>query len=494
MPIILGMYQTTIWAAEFSHEFTSRDLRTIYADRGTYEVYHQRDGTPLAYCSSGERVGHMPDDEPETVRKIKLECLSGGGLLFVSRSPCPVEFYAYDDQTKSMRAYSPEELAKHGWTALREHSSSDVSSAGRAVCPDWLDPDHIDVVEYQPIYCTKCDASVIDDYPYCRHLFRIEGVWVEERCGIASEVVGAGREWVNSDVSLDDCEWMFKQAVSEGASRIAREDDENMTVASVATTILRIMEHAKRFNGEYLSETIYLDGESVRYPLEMSTWEIEGFAADWLHTIESWDHVTHALTRSWLMDLLRDDAGQSVTDLVSHLTRADRAQHRLRVLSREHTRLRDSIEPMHQALAELRRRHTHVWVAAYLRRDDGRILLRRRAAGTVDAGLYGPPGGLVEPGESLRDALSRELYEEIGLVHVRSEFLHVAHCYEQETSGVVFLYRVTQWTGDTDCPRDEPGHESWEWVDPRSLKAGDVQSGIGLWLGLDGTGDVIASG
>ena len=42
----------------------------------------------------------------------------------------------------------------------------------------------------------------------------------------------------------------------------------------------------------------------------------------------------------------------------------------------------------------------------------GRVLLVRRVAGKPDAGLWGFPGGHVEPGETVFQAAARELYEE----------------------------------------------------------------------------------
>jgi 8-oxo-dGTP diphosphatase len=45
----------------------------------------------------------------------------------------------------------------------------------------------------------------------------------------------------------------------------------------------------------------------------------------------------------------------------------------------------------------------------------GRFLLTSRPAGKVYAGYWEFPGGKLEPGESVEDALRRELHEEIGI-------------------------------------------------------------------------------
>jgi len=47
---------------------------------------------------------------------------------------------------------------------------------------------------------------------------------------------------------------------------------------------------------------------------------------------------------------------------------------------------------------------------------DGRFLLTSRPSGKVYAGYWEFPGGKLEPGESVEDALRRELHEELGIV------------------------------------------------------------------------------
>ena len=56
--------------------------------------------------------------------------------------------------------------------------------------------------------------------------------------------------------------------------------------------------------------------------------------------------------------------------------------------------------------------------AAVLLREDGgtpEVLLAQRPEGKVFAGYWEFPGGKVEPGETMREALLRELQEELGI-------------------------------------------------------------------------------
>lgn len=53
-------------------------------------------------------------------------------------------------------------------------------------------------------------------------------------------------------------------------------------------------------------------------------------------------------------------------------------------------------------------------VAALVRDSDGRVLLSRRRPEQPMGNLWELPGGKVEPGEDPRDALAREIGEELG--------------------------------------------------------------------------------
>ena len=53
--------------------------------------------------------------------------------------------------------------------------------------------------------------------------------------------------------------------------------------------------------------------------------------------------------------------------------------------------------------------------AGVIQRHDGRVLVSRRQSGKHMAGAWEFPGGKVRPSESPRQALARELYEELGV-------------------------------------------------------------------------------
>lgn len=85
--------------------------------------------------------------------------------------------------------------------------------------------------------------------------------------------------------------------------------------------------------------------------------------------------------------------------------------------------------------------------AAVITRPDGSFLLGQRAPGTFYPGYWEFPGGKVESGESPRQALIRELGEELGIQAREAwPWLTREHAYEHAHVRLHF-FEVPEWTG-----------------------------------------------
>ena len=104
-------------------------------------------------------------------------------------------------------------------------------------------------------------------------------------------------------------------------------------------------------------------------------------------------------------------------------------------------------------------------VAAALFDDAGRVLIAQRPEGKHMAGWWEFPGGKVGEGESDRDALVRELREELGVeTRLESEVMTLTHDYPDRTIELVL------WSGliAAGVPRSLDG-QAIKWVDCQSL-------------------------
>ncbi len=88
-------------------------------------------------------------------------------------------------------------------------------------------------------------------------------------------------------------------------------------------------------------------------------------------------------------------------------------------------------------------------LAGVLEDARGRVLLAERPPGKAFAGRWEFPGGKREPGESPREALVRELREELGIEVLEAEpLLVVSHCYPDAPIRVrIDSWRVSRWHG-----------------------------------------------
>lgn len=96
--------------------------------------------------------------------------------------------------------------------------------------------------------------------------------------------------------------------------------------------------------------------------------------------------------------------------------------------------------------APLARKTTHVAVGV-LMRSDGSVLLADRPLGKPYAGYWEFPGGKIEPGEPVTEALARELHEELG-IEIESSTPWVTFDHDYPHAYVELQFRlVHRWRG-----------------------------------------------
>lgn len=82
-----------------------------------------------------------------------------------------------------------------------------------------------------------------------------------------------------------------------------------------------------------------------------------------------------------------------------------------------------------------------ITVVAALIQDDGNLLVCQRRRGTSFAMMWEFPGGKVKPGESLEQALMRELEEELGArAVIGSEVYRTWHRYAELSDAIELIF------------------------------------------------------
>jgi 8-oxo-dGTP diphosphatase len=120
-----------------------------------------------------------------------------------------------------------------------------------------------------------------------------------------------------------------------------------------------------------------------------------------------------------------------------------------------------------------------ILVAAGVLVEHGRVLVTRRKAGTHLAGTWELPGGKVQAGEDPREALRRELREELGIDVAVGEIVDVTfHRYDDADKAVLLLFfEATRVAGSPEPRAIDVAAVEWagaQDLDPARFPPADV--------------------
>ena len=106
----------------------------------------------------------------------------------------------------------------------------------------------------------------------------------------------------------------------------------------------------------------------------------------------------------------------------------------------------------------------HVAVAV-IKNELNQTLIQQRAADTHQGGLWEFPGGKLEAGETLEQALQREIHEELGIqVESSRPLIKVSHDYG-DRKVLLDVHLVRQWCGQIQAREQQP----LQWVGDEDL-------------------------
>jgi 8-oxo-dGTP diphosphatase len=109
-------------------------------------------------------------------------------------------------------------------------------------------------------------------------------------------------------------------------------------------------------------------------------------------------------------------------------------------------------------------------VCGVIQREDGKILIARRAPHKSMPGQWEFPGGKVEPGEDARTALQRELMEEFNVSVTVGEYIGTSVHRYPEISIRLEAYHVHGIAGDLHlCD-----HDSVKWVSANACRYREI--------------------
>lgn len=105
----------------------------------------------------------------------------------------------------------------------------------------------------------------------------------------------------------------------------------------------------------------------------------------------------------------------------------------------------------------------------------GKLLVLKRNDDDDQGGKWGMPGGKIEKGETIKEALFREIREETGIILKEDDVVYLKKLYVKYP-GYDFIYHMfyAKLSGKPDVIIDLKEHSGYKWVLPQDIAGLDM--------------------
>lgn len=127
--------------------------------------------------------------------------------------------------------------------------------------------------------------------------------------------------------------------------------------------------------------------------------------------------------------------------------------------------------------------HTLVaYALVMLVHDNSILMLKRSFISKFAPGAYSLPGGRVEKNETFRQAVIREVQEELGLTIDQNdlEFVHTFYRKGTEHELVACIFKCNRWYGEP-FNKEPEKHEELRWIDFDNLPENIIPAHRKVW-------------
>ncbi len=115
-------------------------------------------------------------------------------------------------------------------------------------------------------------------------------------------------------------------------------------------------------------------------------------------------------------------------------------------------------------------------------RGDSVLMLKRSTMSKFAPGAYSLPGGRVEQNETFRQAVAREVKEELGIIIQEDDlaFVHTFYRKGADDELVAFVFQCKKWQGDL-INKEPEKHEEFRWIEFDNLPDNIIPAHRKVW-------------